>query len=1423
MPLSQTILWTALPDGVDPDDSGILRLSVLVSPRLATAGAEAHLGDFADFVDWPRQLRQARFAVEVTWDRLHLDAEHNPDVADSGLWAALLPPETPVEGHEFIDRSQRALRSFPTRSVAGFVRELYTTVAEQAATDFPDNSRGGPLERLRATLGEQARIDQHLEQFGRGRQDLEELRRRYRNPRERYDPRTLSERRRDSLLDDPAAAATVPHEVIAFASASRFYNRSEQREPYGPLDPEMTAPRPPESTPDFHTRLSHLGDYPELLRRLGLVVDLRVRLADRIPESSVVRVVANIDELSALNVPLASPWTAYDFDGDGFWPAPRERVDGDVVHGMLRIEERELFDVHTVDVDGAALKVADFAVNLERLLDEGNHTTVTPAASSVPSLRSAGLTVTRASRADRIRTLLERARELDQGLGGDEVVLYADDVARGYRVDVHDDATGQWRSLHARRGDYRFDSDEVADLTVDDEGYVKGASTTSKAPGPVDPTPPLYLHESLFGWDGWSLSAPRPGLAIGSSENGEEPRAEGDRASQGFGMTVAFRAVDGSLPRLRYGRSYRLRARAADLAGNSTRLVDDQRVTEPQPYLRFDPVLSPTVVLRTRLTEGESLLRMVIRSDAGVTPAEYAASVAVQAALAGYDHTYAAANERHLAPPKASQATAELHGRFDQAFGPGGDPLAALRVARREQGTLLDRFIVDLATGQPTIPVTGIELVTPRALLAEGLPPPPTLETLPRGGALAPGQYVLHTTEQLLLPYLPDPLAIGIGFRGLPGVDPDDSLRVVFNGDWPEPVPFRLRVVGGSGPPEIGPDGVLTVQLPQAEVASVRISSLVDGEGLAQLAIWDWMSEDARARLQGAAERGQLWMLTPFDEMTLVHAVQRPLAEPDIPEDLTPRRLLGETFAWFEGALHNSAKSSIRLDVGAEWSEPLDLLPDPGPTRVEGRAHAFDLRVDTDEDAALVGRDDIARMPAALPQHRARHDFGDTKHRTVRYTPVATTRFREYFPSEITTDLANITRTGQAREIEVPSSARPATPKVLYIVPTFRWQVEPGEDGSAVSRRHSGLRVYLERPWYSSGDGELLGVVVRQRQPLPRLPGLEPREVEELRDDLHWLADTVAEQRHLGLDRAVQVQLLRRELERLPDEIAAQPVARRLRERWDLLDPPLFWLLLADPVAPYVTSWGADPIWASRPLPSARPTLDHFGSPAVTRGTDLWLEELGPEGRLVSVAGHPVAYNAERRLWYCDLEIEAGAAYFPFVRLALARYQPHSIAGAELSPVVVADFAQLPADRTATVVPGEGAVRVTVAGVIGTNVMTPAADTAEGAPLDLGWSRRVTVTVQRRNPDIPGDLGWDPAADPVELTATRAGDGVVWSGEVSLPAGETQPQPGQLRLLVTEHERLPTDADPDDPAVVEVIRGRVALRDRIVYADILPL
>jgi hypothetical protein len=78
-----------------------------------------------------------------------------------------------------------------------------------------------------------------------------------------------------------------------------------------------------------------------------------------------------------------------------------------------------------------------------------------------------------------------------------------------------------------------------------------------------------------------------------------------------------------------------------------------------------------------------------------------------------------------------------------------------------------------------------------------------------------------------------------------------------------------------------------------------------------------------------------------------------------------------------------------------------------------------------------------------------------------------------------------------------------------------------------------------------------------------------------------------------------------------------------------------------------------------------------------------------------------VFYDPQRQLWYCDIEITHGGAYFPFIRLALARYQPSSSSGAHLSNVVLSDIIALTADRWLNVTPlaDDGRVRVAVFGV----------------------------------------------------------------------------------------------------------------------------
>ena len=98
-----------------------------------------------------------------------------------------------------------------------------------------------------------------------------------------------------------------------------------------------------------------------------------------------------------------------------------------------------------------------------------------------------------------------------------------------------------------------------------DEGYVKAASTSSQGTLPKNDQ---WLHESLLGWDGWSLAVKRPGRR--QTETAIMPaEAEPEVADTGFPLDVRVRAAPGSLPRLRFGRQYRLRVRAVDLSGAS--------------------------------------------------------------------------------------------------------------------------------------------------------------------------------------------------------------------------------------------------------------------------------------------------------------------------------------------------------------------------------------------------------------------------------------------------------------------------------------------------------------------------------------------------------------------------------------------------------------------------------------------------------------------------------------------------------------------------------------------------------------------------------------------------------------------------------------------------------------------------------------
>lgn len=1209
---------------------------------------------------------------------------------------------------------------------------------------------------------------------------------------------------RDPQLGGPDASLMsqfASADEYTFYQADRFYRREPpsdaQRRMRRPSFQNVPPPpKPPEY--DFHRIVASYADYPHLLRALGLIIDCAVD--DDGPIDAKVSAGNGVAHgQMALEISWGNnhkpdddttPRTAWTADKERFFVRPRRN---EFDRGLLRLEMSDdgwgvakrdkpgLFDVYQVDPDGGALKTVGFTLSAQNLVAkslsirqiDGEITYTTGDKQPVAALRSGGLGVSRHGRATQVAQDAAAAalknHVIEQG-NGRSVVFFAEDVLRGYRIDVAPvtDASspGKWLSLCARTGNYRIIRTVETLNFPPDEGYVSGASTSSTASEGIDPDD-HYLHESLFRWTGWSLCAPRPGLALrarqveGTQLQAEEPTQVKDEAKNGNGLAVEFQALKGSLPRLRFGQLYRFRARVVDLAGNSLSKDDPslgelEQATDAVGYWRFEPIDPPAIVQRAKLSEGESLERMVIRSNYNVDTTGYLATTDFATAIAqpaSQDFEYTAVNERHLVPPKASQQQCEQHGMFDPFF---SDPLKikdGYAIAAREAGTLYD-----------ATPGAQVELVTPSSLtnVATTTTVPPALPSPdnPVGDRLSGGQYIIHREELIQTPYLPDAASGGIALRAQPGhslpgvtgemvlgpscivrMAPNQELviLVAHRGDWPEAQGFRLilaerkaavqelpcqEIFADDGRPIWDEEArTLTLFVAKGRIVRLLYSSFAHPALIKTFGVPHWTQNDAeRAFVMGMAVMGCSWMLTPYRQLTLVHATQQPVCLPELVV-LSIHRDPGVQHAdLLCRIVRLHGPSTGKFEIEADWHEWVDDLNKDGPERVAHKGQLGEIQLAENHpnefnlgDAVKASRIADNDNPQGISKTRRRargdqHEFGDTRFRLVRYRARATTRFREYLPPSLYAQRDLVTRvgpvatgpkmkfgadddpgapvltdqTGTDQQSVVPASAPPDDPRVLYVVPTFRWQRSESGDSRQITRFGNGLRVWLDRPWFSSGDGELLGVI--------------------LFGDGARFTDVPAHMQAL------------------------------------------------------VTQWGLDPLWDTA-LPKSKTSITDFT--ARVRAEAVVLQER-PKDPPVQVVGHRVHWDPERKLWYCDIELDPGSTYMPFVRLALVRYQPNALDDAKISKVVLAEFAQVLPRRRAVLKRQGAAVNVALHGTV--PHFGPMKFPVDSEYQDISFTQgvhetgrnRVELVLQTRDPAIDSDLAW---SDTATLSSTIVGEG----------------------------------------------------------------
>src|SRR6185312_688636 len=238
-----------------------------------------------------------------------------------------------------------------------------------------------------------------------------------------------------------------------------------------------------------------------------------------------------------------------------------------------------------------------------------------------------------------------------------------------------------------------------------------------------------------------------------------------------------------------------------------------------------------------------------------------------------------------------------------------------------------------------------------------------------------------------------------------------------------------------------------------------------------------------------------------------------------------------------------------------------------------------------------------------------------------------------------------------------------------------------------------------------------------------------------------------------------------------------------------------------DSVATLVTEAGRDPIWDT-PGPERWPTGSAF-SGAVADAAALPVVETG-----AAVLAVPFAPWFDGDRWCADVELPgiAASSYAPFVRLAVARYQPESIADHHLSPIVRTEMIQLLPDRTLTVSQVGEAVRVQLAGI------GPAGPRANRVDVVLEQCDAPGVDATTVELSALGAVGEVPVWTPVpgSTAQTELGAAPV---ELPLPAGL-----GALRLRLREVEQIGGESVPPPQVTTP---GE--LSERVVFADTVDL
>jgi hypothetical protein len=460
------------------------------------------------------------------------------------------------------------------------------------------------------------------------------------------------------------------------------------------------------------------------------------------------------------------------------------------------------------------------------------------------------------------------------------------------------------------------------------------------------------------------------------------------------------------------------------------------------------------------------------------------------------------------------------------------------------------------------------------------------------------------------------------------------------------------------------------------------------------------------------------------------------------------------------------------------------------------------------------GQDSTSEVPAALKDAvvKIEHAFPDGKARQIALRLQSISRHSHLFDTAVQESWNGDVLPSKGLDPEqdsistepvqywLPASVRPSMPDVDSPLPKVVLTADPPVLENGVWRsKHTQThvtRLYLKRGWFSSGEGERLGLVL-----WPPNLFINPNDKITVSDAADQQNDTVI----------------------LTNDWYAGDV-KKTESRTVML--PDFEDSDLGPGGAFVTRWGGDP---------TQENLGHISSNFIppqqfrdqaTAPIEVVEMPVGgiserPEDQTfltVALLTYAPKFDVDREQWFVDVNLVPMAEANPFVRLGLVRYQKHAPRSLQVSEPVV-QWSRLLPERTMTVALTWGPkleIDVTIRGLASEGMELAKSEMPKAIKAYL---RPVIVlrlvATEAGLPDYIGGGGLrrrvirEDAISNVALSGlSHIGDDTVWNAKILLDINELSPN-SKLSIEAEEIDRMPAATHENEPIP---LHGAVAER-----------